>query len=106
MSEYELEIGGPAPAPTTGNHVGAPLGFEPELTPGTTIGKYRILFCIGAGGMAEVYLAVARGPGGFNKLLVLKLLRSDLEGQETISRVHLAEAIAYRQAGDRLAVAA
>jgi len=41
------------------------------------IGKYRIIGNIGNGGMAEVFLAVASGSGGFNKLHVLKLLRQD-----------------------------
>jgi serine/threonine-protein kinase len=43
-----------------------------------TLSKYRVLARLGGGGMAEVYLAVAGGPGGFNKLQVLKVLRPDL----------------------------
>lgn len=42
------------------------------------IDKYRILGRIGHGGMAEVFLAVTSGPGDFNKLHVLKLLRQDV----------------------------
>ncbi len=38
-------------------------------------GKYRRLAAIGHGGMADVYLAAAQGPGDFQKLLVLKELR-------------------------------
>jgi eukaryotic-like serine/threonine-protein kinase len=41
-------------------------------------GRYRILAELGRGGMANVYLAVARGPIGFNKLCVLKALRGSL----------------------------
>lgn len=41
------------------------------------IGKYRLVGQIGHGGMAEVFLAVSSGLAGFNKLCVLKLLRSD-----------------------------
>jgi serine/threonine-protein kinase len=41
---------------------------------------YRPFFELGEGGMAKVYLARATGPGGFNKLVVLKSMRvSDLE---------------------------
>ncbi len=40
------------------------------------VGKYRLLAPIGHGGMADVYLALARGPAGFNKLLVVKQLRA------------------------------
>lgn len=42
------------------------------------IDKYRILGRIGHGGMAEVFLAATSGPGDFNKLHVLKLLRQDV----------------------------
>jgi serine/threonine protein kinase len=38
-------------------------------------GRYRILAELGRGGMANVYLALAQGPIGFNKLCVLKVLR-------------------------------
>lgn len=41
---------------------------------GQACGKYHVLAQLGRGGMADVYLAVSRGPAGFNKLLVLKQL--------------------------------
>jgi serine/threonine-protein kinase len=41
-------------------------------------GKYRVIAELGHGGMADVYLAVARGPIGFNKLVVIKQLRPHL----------------------------
>jgi serine/threonine protein kinase len=41
-----------------------------------TLGKYVPIARLGSGGMAEVFLAVARGPVGFNKLVVLKRLRN------------------------------
>lgn len=42
------------------------------------LGKYRILGEVGRGGMADVYLAVAHGLSGFNKLVVLKVIRSEV----------------------------
>lgn len=59
---------------------------NPSAGPGATspairyrnLSKYRLLARLGGGGMAEVYLAVAGGRGGFNKLQVLKVLRPDL----------------------------
>ncbi len=42
--------------------------------------------------MAEVYLAVAQGPGGFNKLVVLKKARPDLALQPEFLRMFLDEA--------------
>jgi len=41
------------------------------------LGKYRLVAPLGRGGMADVYLAMLEGPGGFNKLVVLKELRHD-----------------------------
>jgi serine/threonine protein kinase len=38
--------------------------------------RYQPIATLGRGGMADVYLAIARGPVGFNKLVVLKHLRS------------------------------
>jgi serine/threonine-protein kinase len=38
--------------------------------------RFRVIRRLGAGGAAEVFLAVARGPGGFQKLVVLKKPRA------------------------------
>lgn len=46
--------------------------------------RYRLIAEIGRGGMAEVYLAVAQGPGGFNKLVVIKKALRDLALQPDI----------------------
>jgi serine/threonine protein kinase len=46
--------------------------------------KYRLLARLGSGGMAEVFLAVTGNPGGFSKLQVLKVLRTDLAEQERL----------------------
>jgi serine/threonine protein kinase len=40
------------------------------------LGKYAPFARLGHGGMADVFLAVARGPVGFNKLAVVKRLRN------------------------------
>jgi serine/threonine-protein kinase len=45
-----------------------------------TVGKYRLIAELGHGGMADVYLAVGSGIGGFNKLLVIKVMRNLEEG--------------------------
>ena len=59
---------------------------------GQTIGRYRRLAELGRGGMATVYLAAARGPQGFTKLVVLKELRPDLAQDAEFRSMFLDEA--------------
>jgi serine/threonine protein kinase len=40
--------------------------------------QYRRLMVLGTGGMATVHLALAIGPGGFNRLVVVKAMRDEL----------------------------
>jgi serine/threonine-protein kinase len=56
------------------------------------IGKYQIFASLGRGGMADVYLAVARGPMGFNKLAVIKRLRDDHAADPALATMLLDEA--------------
>jgi len=42
------------------------------------LGRYELLTQIGKGGMAEVHLAMQRGPGGFEKLVVIKLIHDHM----------------------------
>ena len=56
------------------------------------LGRYIVLAELGRGGMAEVYLALSRGPNGFNKLVVLKLLRTHLAEDNEFLRMFLDEA--------------
>jgi serine/threonine protein kinase len=51
--------------------------------------KYRLIARLGSGGMAEVFLAVTGNPRGFNKLQVLKVLRSDLPERERADFVRM-----------------
>jgi len=63
-----------------------------ELTHPVNIGKYRCILRIGQGGMGEVFLAVARGPGGFSKLNVIKRLRHNVAADEGFIEMFLNEA--------------
>lgn len=56
------------------------------------VGKYRILSELGRGGMSNVYLAVARGPGGVNKLVVLKAVLPELASEPGALAMFLDEA--------------
>lgn len=63
-----------------------------SLASGTRLGKYEILDRIAVGGMAELYLAVARGIEGFRKLVVLKRVSPLLQHDEDLVRMFVNEA--------------
>jgi eukaryotic-like serine/threonine-protein kinase len=56
------------------------------------VGKYKILSELGRGGMSNVFLAVAKGPGGVNKLVVLKALLPELAAEPDALSMFLDEA--------------
>jgi serine/threonine-protein kinase len=55
-------------------------------------GRYYPIARLGRGGMSEVYLAVARGPAGFNKLVVVKRLLANLVSETMFLDMFLDEA--------------
>jgi tRNA A-37 threonylcarbamoyl transferase component Bud32 len=63
-----------------------------ELGAGGAVGKYRVVLQLGQGGTADVYLAAADGPGGFRKLVVLKVLKKSLAADEELRAMFLGEA--------------
>jgi serine/threonine-protein kinase len=54
--------------------------------------KYRPIAELGHGGMAQVYLALAQGPVGFNKLVVIKQIRAELADDPEFLTMFLDEA--------------
>src|SRR4051812_783183 len=58
----------------------------------TGFGRYDVFGTLGRGGMADVFIAVARGPMGFNKLVVVKRLRPSLAEQPGFREMFLDEA--------------
>jgi phosphate binding protein len=55
-------------------------------------GKYRLVATLGRGGTADVFLAVMRGAHGFEKLLVVKRLRADVEEDDVYRALLSSEA--------------
>ena len=62
-------------------------GLEP-----VQFGRYEVLRPIGDGGMAQVYLCVRRGAGGFERRVVLKVLHSRFIGHDDVVEMFLQEA--------------
>jgi serine/threonine protein kinase len=57
-----------------------------------SFGRYTLLERIGAGGMAEVFRAVARGAEGFERTLVVKRIRADQSASPTFVEMFVNEA--------------
>lgn len=86
MSNREGSQGG---APMTYSMPPAVQGADPR-----SIGGYVIVAALGKGGMARVYLALARKKkhGNFTKLLVLKVLRAELDDDTDFLGMFMVEA--------------
>jgi serine/threonine-protein kinase len=56
------------------------------------VGKYQLIHKLATGGMAEVFLAKAAGPMGFEKLCVLKRILPHLASEPTFVDMFLSEA--------------
>ncbi|MEQ1503929.1 MAG: serine/threonine-protein kinase, partial [Myxococcota bacterium] len=63
-----------------------------EQVGGVQFGRYEVVRAIGVGGMAQVYLCVRRGAGGFEKRIVLKILHSKYFGDPAFVQMFLDEA--------------
>jgi len=62
------------------------------LEPGVVVGHYLVKRKLAQGGMAEIYLASAVRPGGFEKEVALKVIRSYLAIDPTFVRMFVTEA--------------
>lgn len=62
------------------------------LPPGpTSLGRYRLVRHLAAGGMGDVYLAEATGAAGFAKRVVVKTVRADLANDAALAQQLVAE---------------
>ncbi|MDB4962904.1 MAG: Serine/threonine protein kinase [Myxococcales bacterium] len=74
LSAQQIAAGTPSP-------VGLDMSasFNPnDLGPGSLVGRWEVVRRLGSGGMADVYLAQARGEAGFEKLVAIKVMHSHL----------------------------
>jgi eukaryotic-like serine/threonine-protein kinase len=62
------------------------------LAPGEHVDEYQVVGEVGRGGMAMVYAVQKCGPGGFGKLLALKIVLPHLASDEHAARMVLDEA--------------
>jgi hypothetical protein len=71
----------------------APSGDAPaEFVPGDALGRYQLLFPVGEGGMARVWLARMRGARGFDQLVAVKVLLQSYVGNADFEQMFLDEA--------------
>jgi serine/threonine-protein kinase len=56
------------------------------------VGKYQLLERIASGGMADVYRALATGPGGFRKIVAVKRIREHMSGDPEFVDMFVREA--------------
>ncbi|HKE18528.1 MAG TPA: protein kinase [Kofleriaceae bacterium] len=68
------------------------MASEPQLGDGAALGGHEVLYQIKAGGMGEVLLARRVGPSGFERLVALKIIRSELRDHDPLRRMFLDEA--------------
>jgi phosphate transport system substrate-binding protein len=68
------------------------MASRPTDTAGIDPSKYVLVTPLGSGGMADVFLTVARGHAGFHKLIVVKRLRADFAANREYRALLLDEA--------------
>jgi len=76
VASLSASVAAGTPSPVDGS---ASASINPgNLGPGALVGRWEIVRRLGSGGMADVYLAQARGEAGFEKLVAIKVMHSHL----------------------------
>lgn len=66
--------------------------IEPQPSPESAFGRYRLAYQLASGGMGTVYLARAAGPAGFEKLVALKRIHPHMATDRRFVSMFLDEA--------------
>jgi tRNA A-37 threonylcarbamoyl transferase component Bud32 len=80
LSQAGMAVAAGTPSPVAGT-TSTPLphnGVSGVLAPGATVGRWEIIKRLGSGGMADVYLARAKGEAGFEKTVAVKVMHPHL----------------------------
>lgn len=85
---YSARVG--VPLPDTSTRKPNELGSKEALP--RRFGKYTLVSKFATGGMAELFLALQRSVGGFEKMLIVKRILPNLAQDETFVRMLLSEA--------------
>ncbi len=75
LSQHSVAAAG-TPSPV--DPASGPQIVPSNLGQGAMIGRWEVVRRLGSGGMADVYLAQARGDGGFEKLVAIKVMHGHL----------------------------
>ncbi|HEU4412779.1 MAG TPA: serine/threonine-protein kinase [Polyangiaceae bacterium] len=65
---------------------------DPSNVSPPRLGRYQLVTPLGRGGMADVYLAMVKGPQGFTKFPVVKILKAEFAGDGEFVTMFLDEA--------------
>jgi hypothetical protein len=75
LSQHDIATAGTL---SPGDAASRPQIVPANLGPGAMIGRWEVVRRLGSGGMADVYSAQAKGDGGFEKLVAIKVMHSHL----------------------------
>jgi hypothetical protein len=86
----QFAVAGGTPSPT-GTATGLAVTAR-GVAPGAMIGRWEVVRQLGSGGMADVFLARAKGEAGFEKLVAIKVMHPHLARNERAVELFLDEA--------------
>jgi hypothetical protein len=90
LSGGQVSVAAGTPGPVD-SQPGMPVSSR-GITPGAMIGRWEVVRQLGSGGMADVFLARAKGEAGFEKLVAIKVMHPHLARNSRAVQLFLDEA--------------